>query len=208
MKVSVYDQQGKEIGTTLLPKEIFEVPMNLDLVHQIVTSSMANERRVIAHAKNRGEVRGGGKKPWKQKGTGRSRQGSIRSPLWKGGGVTFGTRNNRFFKKKIPKKMRKKALFMVLSEKLRHNLLILLEELKINSSKTKLLMETLGRFPINKESCLIALPEMDKTLILAAKNIPQVKMVQAKDLNCKELLLWKYLILPKESLKVIKETFK
>jgi len=208
MKVSVYDQQGKEIGTTLLPKEIFEVPMNLDLVHQIVTSSMANERRVIAHAKNRGEVRGGGKKPWKQKGTGRSRQGSIRSPLWKGGGVTFGPRNNRVFKKKIPKKMRKKALFMVLSEKLRHNLLILLEELKINSSKTKLLMETLGRFPINKESCLIALPEMDKTLILAAKNIPQVKMVQAKDLNCKELLLWKYLILPKESLKVIKETFK
>ncbi|PIV45566.1 MAG: 50S ribosomal protein L4 [Candidatus Nealsonbacteria bacterium CG_4_10_14_0_2_um_filter_35_20] len=208
MKVSVYDQQGKEIGTTLLPKEIFEVPMNLDLLHQIVTSSMANERRVIAHAKNRGEVRGGGKKPWKQKGTGRSRQGSIRSPLWKGGGVTFGPRNNRVFKKKIPKKMRKKALFMVLSEKLRHNLLILLEELKINSSKTKLLMETLGRFPINKESCLIALPEMDKTLILAAKNIPQVKMVQAKDLNCKELLLWKYLILPKESLKVIKETFK
>ena len=208
MKVSVYDQQGKEIGTTLLPKEIFEVPMNLDLVHQIVTSSMANERRVIAHAKNRGEVRGGGKKPWKQKGTGRSRQGSIRSPLWKGGGVTFGPRNNRVFKKKIPKKMRKKALFMVLSEKLRHNLLILLEELKINSSKTKLLMETLGRFPINKESCLIALPEMAKTLILAAKNIPQVKMVQAKDLNCKELLLWKYLILPKESLKVIKETFK
>jgi len=208
MKVSVYDQQGKEIGTTLLPKEIFEVPMNLDLLHQIVTSSMANERRVIAHAKNRGEVRGGGKKPWKQKGTGRSRQGSIRSPLWKGGGVTFGPRNNRVFKKKIPKKMRGKALFMVLSEKLRHNLLILLEELKINSSKTKLLMETLGRFPINKESCLIALPEMDKTLILAAKNIPQVKMVQAKDLNCKELLLWKYLILPKESLKVIKETFK
>jgi len=208
MKVSVYDQQGKEIGTTLLPKEIFEVSMNLDLLHQIVTSSMANERRVIAHAKNRGEVRGGGKKPWKQKGTGRSRQGSIRSPLWKGGGVTFGPRNNRVFKKKIPKKMRKKALFMVLSEKLRHNLLILLEELKINSSKTKLLMETLGRFPINKESCLIALPEMDKTLILAAKNIPQVKMVQAKDLNCKELLLWKYLILPKESLKVIKETFK
>jgi len=128
MKVSVYDQQGKEIGTTLLPKEIFEVPMNLDLLHQIVTSSMANERRVIAHAKNRGEVRGGGKKPWKQKGTGRSRQGSIRSPLWKGGGVTFGPRNNRVFKKKIPKKMRKKALFMVLSEKLRHNLLILLEK--------------------------------------------------------------------------------
>src|SRR5262249_31682061 len=117
MKVAVYNQQGKESGDVTLPKEIFEVPMNADLVHQVFTSQSANKRQVSAHTKDRSDVRGGGKKPWRQKGTGRARAGSTRSPLWKGGGVTGGPTNEKVYAKAIPAKMRKKAVCMVLSEK-------------------------------------------------------------------------------------------
>ena len=207
MKAVVYDQQGKEIGTTLLPKEIFDVKINSDLVHQVVVSQMANRRRVIAHTKNRGEVRGGGKKPWRQKGTGRARHASIRSPIWKGGGVVFGPRKERVFKKEIPKKMRIKALFMVLSGKVKNNLLIVLEKLEIEKIKTKLMVETFKKIPCKNESCLIALPKIDKNIILAARNLPGVKTSQARDLNALDLLYFKYLVMPKESIKIIKETF-
>lgn len=207
MKISVYNQQGKEVGTTILPKEIFGISVNPDLVHQVAISQMANRRKVIAHTKDRGEVRGGGRKPWRQKGTGRARHGSIRSPLWKGGGVTFGPRKERVFKKKIPKKMRKKALFMALSEKVKNNSLILLDKLKIEKAKTKIMVEILKKLPSKKGSVLLALPEMDKNLILSTRNIPNIETCQAKDLNCLDLLSFKYLILPKESIKVIKETF-
>ena len=117
VKIDVYNQEGKVVGDATLPKGIFEVKLNTDLVHQIAVSLSANNRQISAHTKNRGEVSGGGKKPWRQKGTGRARHGSIRSPLWKGGGVTHGPRVERVFEKDIPKKMRRKALFMVLSQK-------------------------------------------------------------------------------------------
>ncbi len=207
MKINVYNQEGKEIGTALLPKEIFDIKVNPDLVHQVVVSQTANRRKVIAHTKDRGEVRGGGKKPWRQKGTGRARHGSIRSPLWKGGGVTFGPRKTRVFKKKIPKKMRRLALFMVLSAKVKNNLLVLLDSLKLEKPKTKEMAEILKKLPPKSEKSLIILPAMDKNLILAARNIPEVKIAQAKDLNCLDLLSFKYLIMPKEAIKVIKETF-
>jgi len=207
MFVKTYDQNGKEIGKTLLPKEIFDVKVNPDLVHQVVTSQLANRRRVIAHTKGRGEVRGGGRKPWRQKGTGRARHGSIRSPLWRGGGVTFGPRKERVFKKIIPKKMRRKALLMVLSGKVKNNLLILLDKLKIEKPKTKLMAEILKKLPSKEESCLIALPDYDKNIILAARNLPDVDTLWARNLNALDLLSFKYLVMPKESIKVIKETF-
>ena len=207
MKIPVYNQQGKEIGQTLLPKEIFDVKLNSDLVHQIVVSQMANRRKVIAHTKDRGEVRGGGRKPWRQKGTGRARAGSISSPLWRGGGVTFGPTKERVFKKIIPKKMRRKALFMVLSEKAKNNLLILLDKLKIEQPKTKLIVEILKKLPGEGKSSLIALSQLDKNLILAARNLPKIRTIQAKDLNCLDLLSFKYLIMPKEAIRIIKETF-
>jgi len=168
---------------------------------------MANRRKVIAHTKTRAEVRGGGRKPWRQKGTGRARVGSIRSPLWRGGGVVFGPRKEKIFKKGIPKKMKKLALFMVLSEKAKNNLLIILDKVKIEKPKTKEMTEILKKLPCKTESSLIALPELNKNLILAARNIPDVETTQAKDLNALDLLSFKYLVIPKEAIKVIKETF-
>lgn len=208
MLVQTYDQNGKEVGKARLPSDIFDVKMNPDLVHQIVVAQAANRRQVIAHTKTRAEVRGGGRKPWRQKGTGRARHGSIRSPLWRGGGVTFGPRKDRVFKKKINKKMKMKALCMVLSEKIRDNELVLLDDLKLEQPKTKLMAQMLQKLPVKNASCLIALPDMDKNLIRASRNIPRVQLLQAKDLNVLDLLSYKYLLMPKESVKVIENRLK
>jgi len=206
MKVAVYNQQGKEIGQTLLPKEIFDVEVNHDLIHQVAVSQMANRRKVISHTKDRGEVKGGGRKPWRQKGTGRARHGSIRSPLWKGGGVTFGPTKERVFKKGINKKMKRKALFMVLSAKAKDNLLLILDKIVLEQPKTKLITEVFKRFSL-KGSSLVILPQKEKDLIRASKNIPQVETILAKDLNALDLLSFKNLIVLKDSIKAIKDTF-
>ena len=207
MFVKTYNQKGEEVGKTELPKEIFEVALNSDLVHQVVLVQQGNRRRKIAKAKDRSEVRGGGKKPWRQKGTGRARHGSIRSPLWKGGGVTFGPRTERVFKKIIPKKMRRKALFMVLSDKAKENFLLILDKLEIEKAKTKLMREILDKLFLKKGSGLLVLPEMQKDIILAARNIPKVQTIQAKDLNVLDLLNYKYVLMTKESIEVIKKVF-
>jgi large subunit ribosomal protein L4 len=207
MKVPVYNQKGEEVGTALLSEEIFGLSINPDLVHQVVVCQMANRRQPIAHTKDRGEVRGGGRKPWPQKGTGRARHGSIRSPLWVGGGVTFGPRKEKVFKKRIPKKMKRKALFMVLSGKVKNNLLVLLDKLEVQDPKTKKIFEILKKLPCKNQSSLIVLPKYDKNIILAARNLPKVETIQAKDLNALDLLCFKYLLMPKDSIKVIKETF-
>lgn len=207
MKVPVYNQKGEKISEALLPKEIFEIPLNPDLVHQVVVSQLANQRRAIAKTKDRSEVRGGGRKPWRQKGTGRARAGSIRSPIWRGGGVTFGPNTERVFKKRIPKKMRKKVLFMVLSTKAKEELILVLDELRIERAKTKLMAEILNKLFLKKGSGLIALPQINEQVIKTTRNIPKTATIQAKDLNVLDLLSYKYLIMPKESIKAIKDTF-
>ena len=207
MKYEVLNQEGKKAGETLLPKEVFGVEINSDLIHQIVVSQMANRRRVIAHAKGRSEVSGGGKKPWRQKGLGKARHGSIRSPIWVGGGVTFGPTKEKIYKKTIPRKMKRKALFMVLSAKTKDKVLVLLDKLKLEKPKTKLAAEIFSKLPSKGGSSLVVLPENDRGTILAVRNISKTKTIQAKDLNCLDLLSSKYLIMPKESVKVIKETF-
>ncbi len=207
MKFPVYNIKNEEVGTVLLPKEIFEVPMNQDLVYQVVYSQMANRRQVTAKTKDRAEVRGGGKKPWRQKGTGRARHGSIRSPLWKGGGVTFGPRTERVFGKKIPKQMKRKALFMALSSKAQEKMLYVLEDLSAEKPKTKVMAGILNKLFLDKGSGLIALPKGDENLIKSIRNIANTKVVLARDLNALDILSYKYLILPKDSIKLIKETF-
>ena len=206
MKAAVYNQEGKETSQTLLPKEVFGLEISPDLVHQVAVSQMANRRQVLAHTKDRSEVRGGGKKPWRQKGTGRARHGSRRSPLWKGGGVTFGPTKERVFKKKISKKMRRKALLMVLSVKAKENLILILEKLEVKEPKTKLMKDIFKKLPV-KGTSLIALPKLDKKVILASGNIPGVSTTEIRNLNALDLLSSKYLILPKEGIKLIKETF-
>lgn len=207
MNVNVLNQEGKEVGKAVLPKEIFEVEMNQDLVQQVVLAQQANRRQKTAKTKDRAQVRGGGRKPWRQKGTGRARHGSIRSPLWKGGGVTFGPTGKEVFKKKIPSKMRKKALFMVLSEKARQGFLIVVDDLKLEKAKTKLMADILQKLFLKKGSGLVALPDIDEALIKSTRNIAGAKTIQAKDLNALSTLSFKYLLMPKESIKVIKETF-
>ena len=206
MKASVYDQEGKETSQTLLPKEVFGLEISPDLVHQVAVSQMANRRQVLAHTKDRSEVRGGGRKPWRQKGTGRARHGSRRSPIWKGGGVTFGPTKERVFKKEIPKKMRRKALLMVLSAKAKENLILVLEKLDIKEPKTKLMKEIFRKLPV-KGTSLLALPKVDKKVILATNNLPGVSTIEVRNLNALDLLSSKYLILPKEGIKLIQSTF-
>lgn len=204
--VKYFDQTGKELGQTRLPAEVFGVEMNQDLVHQVTLAQMANRRQVIAHTKGRGEVSGGGRKPWRQKGTGRARVGSTRSPLWRKGGVVFGPKKDEIYEQKINKKMRRKALLMVLSEKAKGNFVVLLDKLELDSAKTKLMAEILKKLPISG-SLLIALPGISKNTILAGRNLPKTEIVQARDLNVLDLLNSKYLLMPKDSIKVIQETF-
>jgi len=212
MKVAVYNQKGEELSQVLLPKEIFGLKVKSDLLHQVVISQRANRRLPLAHTKDRSEVAGGGKKPWRQKGTGRARHGSIRSPLWRGGGVTFGPRKERVFKKIIPKKMKRQALFMSLAAKADNNLLIVLDKIVLEKTKTKEMAKIIADLRKNishfkKGSILLALPNCDKKIILASRNLPDIQTSQAKDLNALDLLSFKYLLLTKDAIKIIKETF-
>src|SRR3989344_5116595 len=179
MEVSIYNQLGEKMKETLeLPKEIFDVAMNADLVHQVFISHTANQRQNSAHTKNRGEVRGGGRKPWRQKGTGRARHGSTRSPIWIGGGISGGPRNEKNWEKDIPKKMKKKALFMVLSEKAKNNTLVVLDSLELEKAKTKAMAAIIKSLPAHNGSRLILYSDGKKNVILAARNIAKTAALE------------------------------
>lgn len=207
MNFPLYNQKAENIGTTELPDSIFGVESNKDLLYQVVTSQMANKRQVLAHAKTRTEVRGGGKKPWRQKGTGRARHGSIRSPIWKGGGVTFGPTKERNFKKKVNKKMARKALVVSLSEKARNSNIIVVDNISLNMPKTKEVAEILKLFKNklgNLGSLLIVSSLTDKNLYRAAKNIQKVGVVWAKNLNSLMVLSYKNLMILQDAVDTIK----
>ena len=193
MRYPVYNLKGEEAGTITLVKQVFEVDLNPDLLHQVVLSQMGNRRQVTAHTKDRSEVSGGGRKPWRQKGTGRARHGSIRSPIWKGGGVTFGPTNQRVFKKRIPQKMKRKALFMALSAKAKGKFIVVLDELIMEKPKTKAidglikgLRAKIKNFKTG--SVLIVVPKNDKNIVLATRNLVQTQTLEAKNLNAFDLL--------------------
>lgn len=212
MKVNLYNQKGEKSGTTELPDNIFGLKWNADLVHQVVTSQVANLRQLVAHAKGRGEVHGGGRKPWRQKGTGRARHGSIRSPIWKGGGVAHGPKKERVFKKKINKKMAKKALWTVLSAKARDGEIVMLDNLKFAESKTRLASEMFAKLVKHKEleritkgnGVLVALGGKDDGARRALRNLPYVGIDEARNLNAREALQFKYLLFPKQAIEVLK----
>lgn len=208
MKITVYNQEGKETGEMALPKEIFEVPLNADLVHQVLTAQSANMRQASAHTKNRGEVRGGGRKPWRQKGTGRARHGSIRSPLWRGGGVTFGPRNERVFGKEIPKKMRRKALCMVLSKKAQDKQLIVVDEMAMEVPKTKRMAQIIKSLPAGSGSRLVLYSNGAKGIFLSARNIPKTGVLEARNLNIIDLMNHKYVLTSKDGIKALEALLK
>ena len=205
-KVKVYNIEGKESGEMDLPEEIFGLKVNDDLVHQVYVAHISNSRQVLADTKNKGEVRGGGKKPWKQKGTGRARHGSSRSPIWKGGGVTFGPTNDRNFSKKINKKMKTKALFMVLSSKLKDKELIVMEDVKLGKVSTKSMSNIIDKLLV-KGKILFSFDKKDNNISKSIKNIPNTRMIASNSLNVADLLKSKNLIINKKGIDKIKETY-
>jgi large subunit ribosomal protein L4 len=215
MKTDIYNQKGEKAGSVELSESVFGLPWNSDLVHQVMVSMQSNARIAIAHTKDRSEVSGGGAKPWRQKGTGRARHGSRRSPIWIGGGVTFGPRNERNFAKKINKKMRAKAFYTVLSEKNRGGEILFVDTLETGEIKTKKAKEILaslggisgfdGLVTKKNNAAFIALGERDENTEKSFRNFGNVKVGDISSLNLLNILKYKYLIItkPKESTTLI-----
>ncbi|KKT96382.1 MAG: 50S ribosomal protein L4 [Parcubacteria group bacterium GW2011_GWC2_45_15] len=206
-KVKVYNLNGEVVREEELAPQVFDIVIKPVVVQQVVEAQLANSRQVLAHTKGRGEVRGGGKKPWNQKGTGRARHSSIRSPLWVGGGVTFGPTKLRNFSKSINKKMKKKALAMVLTDKVKHDNLVLLEELTIAEPKTKLLVNLLGKLPVKDHKTLTILDKKNDNLIKSSQNLHYVSTEPAQSLNVVDLLNADYLLLTVKAAKKISANY-
>jgi large subunit ribosomal protein L4 len=217
MEAIVYNQTGKEESKLKLPESVFGLVWNEKaerLVHQVAISMMGNARIPTAHTKNRGEVSGTGKKPWRQKGTGRARHGSRRSPIWVGGGVAHGPRNERDYSRKINKKMKAKALFAVLSKKLQDGEVVFINDLSMRAPKTSdakkfmsamAKVEGFGSINRRKNAAFIAMGKKDEVAEKSFRNFGNLDMGQTKDLNVLDILNYKYLFItdPEKSLEAL-----
>ncbi|KKS52930.1 MAG: 50S ribosomal protein L4 [Candidatus Magasanikbacteria bacterium GW2011_GWD2_43_18] len=201
MNVSVYNVQGKKEKDMALNDAIFGVPTKTALVHQVYHAIEANAREPWAHTKTKDEVRGGGKKPWKQKGTGRARHGSTRSPIWKGGGVTFGPRNVRNYTQRINKKMKQLATKMVLSSKAKNEKFFIVEGLT-DLKKTKDMSTLVKTLPLNGKSTLIIGGE-GEDFGLIVRNIPQVHLQRAIDMNVVDILHHQYIVATQKAIETL-----
>lgn len=201
MQVPLYNQAGQQIGTTELNDKIFGIEPNKPVMHQALLRQLANARQGTADTKTRAEVSGGGAKPWKQKGTGRARQGSTRSPQWRHGGIVFGP-TPRKYTQKMPLKMRRLALRSALSAKMAEGQVRVVEDLKLESPKTREMENILGNLQV-QSSALIVLPESNPVVQKSAANIPDVKTLRAHYLNVRDLLNYDMLVLPLGAVKVI-----
>lgn len=205
-KVEVKNLEGNKVEEIDLNDGVFGLEMNDALVHQVYVALCSNKRQVLAHTKDRGERSGTGKKPWKQKGTGRARAGAVRSPLWRKGGITFGPTNERNFEKKINRKMKVLATKMIFSAKLRDGELVVVDSFKLNENKTKEAAKILNSLNINKR-VLWAFAREEKDGMKASRNIKSVKNVYAENLNILDMLNNKFLLLDKNSLKGIEARY-
>ncbi|MDN5346949.1 MAG: large subunit ribosomal protein [Clostridia bacterium] len=201
--VGLYNIHGIRVGEIALSDRIFGAEINRALLHEVVTNFLANRRQGTASTKTRGEVRGGGRKPWRQKGTGRARAGSIRSPIWRGGGIVFGPKP-RDYGYRLPKKMRRSALCSALSAKAKNDQIIVLDELKLGEPRTKNLLAILDALRAG-DSALLVTKEPETNLVLASRNLPEVKSLPAQDLNVYDLLRYDKLVLTKEAVSRIEE---
>ncbi|MBR5338276.1 MAG: 50S ribosomal protein L4 [Lachnospiraceae bacterium] len=202
--VSLYNMEGKEVGTIELKDEIFGVEVNEHLVHKAVVAQLANKRQGTQKARTRSEVSGGGRKPWRQKGTGHARQGSIRAPQWKGGGVVFAP-VPRDYSQKMNRKERRIALLSALSSRVADNKIFVIEDLKMDEIKTKKFAEVLDNLKIDK--ALVVLEEGNKNVMLSARNIPNVKTAGANTINVYDILKYNTLVLSKDVISQLEEVY-
>lgn len=214
MNINVYNQSGEKVRSIRLSSEVFGIKSKSELIHQVVVAMRANQRQPWAHVKTRAEVRGGGRKPWRQKGTGRARHGSIRSPLWRGGGVTFGPGKERTYQQKINKKVKRKALLMCLSDKMDNQKLIVLDKLEVPEIKTKKLVEILDKLPFRqrrtiagRNKILLAIEKKDQNILKSAANIPYLKLINPKSLNILDLLKYDYFLTTVPVIKIIERIY-
>lgn len=215
MDAKVYSREGTEVGKISLPESVFGVKWNADLVHEVVVGMQANARESTAHTKDRSEVRGGGKKPWRQKGTGRARHGSSRSPIWSGGGVAHGPRNDRDYSVKINKKVKSKALATVLSQKNADAEIIFVDALIFAEPKTaqgkqiiKALAKGTGHTDLatkRKNAAVVILPSRNEMAEMSFRNFGNIEVIQAKDINPVDLLTYKYVVMadPENTIELI-----
>jgi large subunit ribosomal protein L4 len=213
MKIKVYNQTAEFVHDLELSDKIFGVKVNSELLHQALITQMSNERQVLADTKDRSEVRGGGKKPWKQKGTGRARVGSSRSPIWRAGGVTFGPTSDRDFSKKINKKMKQKAIFMALSDKIANDNLVVLDSLKLEEFKTKKFNDILSAVEKNilkteRRNVLIINDTKDDKVKYSARNLAGTEIINLENINIVDLLKYKNLLLTETAVKTLEERYK
>lgn len=188
LNIPVYSREGKKVGEMEISRAVFGIKPNPSILHEALIAQQANARRSIADTKMRGEVRGGGKKPWKQKGTGRARHGSSRSPIWVGGGITFGPSSSRNFSLKINKKTKKLAVCMSLSDKVAEGKIVILDEFAQPEFKTKTVATMLASMPVKGKRTLIVLPARDQKLLMSARNIEGVFTTNAASLSLEDIL--------------------
>ena len=202
--ISVYNMEGNEVGTIELNDAVFGVKVNEHLVHQAVVRHLANKRQGTQKAKTRAEVRGGGRKPWRQKGTGHARQGSIRAPQWTGGGVVFAP-VPRDYSKKMNKKERRAALRSALTSRVEAEKLIVLDELRLEEIKTKEMQRILNNLKLEK--AVIVLPEKDEKVVLSARNIPNVATISSDMLSVYDVMKYSTVIMTKAAVASIEEVY-
>lgn len=206
-EVTLYNIDGSEAGKLTLADALFAVKPKKSVIHAAIVAQDANSRVAIAHTKDRGDVRGGGKKPWKQKGTGRARHGSSRSPIWVGGGITFGPTKDRDFSMKINKATKRLALSMVLTDKVQDGALVAVKELSLPEAKTKLVSAMRSALPGAKASALIVVAPGEEMVARAAKNLDNTEVIRAGSLNVRDVAKYRYLIASKAALDAVTETF-
>ncbi len=207
MKTKVYNLQGKEVKDLELSDKVFGVKVKPTVVHSVFVQQTNNQREPWAETKGKGEVSGGGRKPWQQKGTGRARHGSIRSPIWKGGGVIFGPRNERNYETKINKKVRRLAIRMCLSDKVAGGAFYVVENFNLEAPKTKLFAGLLKALPLKQKSFLVLTADKDENVLRTTRNLVKIQTRRAQDANVMDLLKMQAVIISVDGVKKLEETF-
>ena len=208
MKTKVYNLQGKAAGEMEISDSIFGIKIKPEVVHEVFVALTNNQRESWADTKGKGEVRGGGKKPWQQKGTGRARHGSIRSPIWKGGGITFGPLSVRNYKTKVNKKIKKLATQMCLADRAQHASLLVVEDFNFSEPKTKLFAALVAALPDKFKTLLVLTPGKNDVVMKMTRNLPAIQTTRISDVNVMDLLSHAAVLTNKAGVEALEATFK